>query len=121
MLLPVKKTGRPLLVGDDLDKQIQAYIIGLRKGHCTVNTAIVISAGEGIIMGHDPSLLVCNGGSMKLTKDWAKGLMQRMGLSKHIRLPQNHVCHSMIDFEKVREIFLNDVAAIVVMDEIPIH
>ncbi len=45
-LIPVKKRGRPLLIGDDLDNQVQAYIKDLRKSHAAVNTAIVIAAGK---------------------------------------------------------------------------
>ena len=56
VVLPVKKRGRPLKVGEMLDKQVQAYITELRKAHATVNTAIVISAGEGIVKAFDPSL-----------------------------------------------------------------
>ena len=69
VLLPSKKKGRPLLLGDELDKQVQAYITNLRSGHAVVNTAIVLALAEGIVKGSDPSLLVCNGGSVDLTKD----------------------------------------------------
>ena len=50
-VLPVKKQRRPLTFGEDLDKQVQAYVTELWKAHATVNTAIVISAGEGIAKG----------------------------------------------------------------------
>ena len=48
-MLPVKI--RPLTFGEDFDKQVQAYVTELWKAHATVNTAIVISAGEGIAKG----------------------------------------------------------------------
>ena len=51
VVLPVKKQRRPLTFGEDLDKQVQAYVTELWKAHATVNTAIVISAGEGIANG----------------------------------------------------------------------
>ena len=115
--LPVKKRGRPLLIGDDLDKQVQAYIKDLRKSHAAVNTAILISAGEGIVRGHDASLLSSNGGSLDITKDWAKYLMKRMGFSKRKATTKSTLSH--YDFDKVREIYLNNVSSIVVMEEIP--
>ena len=90
----------------------------LRKGHAAVNTAIVISAGEGIVMGHDASLLACNGGDIELTKDWAKSLMKRMGFSKCKATTKSSL--SQFDFDKVREIYLNDVASIVLLEEIPL-
>ena len=49
VVLPVKI--RPLTFGEDFDKQVQAYVTELWKAHATVNTAIVISAGEGIAKG----------------------------------------------------------------------
>ncbi len=80
--LPSKKRGQPLMIGEDLDKKVQLYVKQLRRTHATVNTAIVLSAGEGIVLGLDPSLLSRNGGTIELTRDWAKSLMQRMGLIK---------------------------------------
>ena len=41
LCLPVKKRGRPLMIGDILNRQVQQYISELRKAHATVNTAIV--------------------------------------------------------------------------------
>ena len=51
VVLPVKKQRRPLTFGEDFDKQVQAYVTELWKACATVNTAIVISAGEGIAKG----------------------------------------------------------------------
>ena len=116
-MLPVKKRGMPLTIGEDLDKQVQAYITELRKAQATVNTAIVISAGEGIVKGFDASLLSCNGGAIELTNDWAKSLMKRMGLSKRKATTKSSL--SEHDFDEVREIFLNDVSSVVVMEDIP--
>lgn len=52
VLLPVKKKGCPLSIKPEYDEQVQSYILDLRKGHCTVNTSIVLSAGERIVAGH---------------------------------------------------------------------
>ena len=80
--LPSKKTGRPLLLGNDLDKQVREYVKYLRECSTAVNTAVVIAAAEGIIMNKDASLLSSNGGGICLTKDWAKNLVKRMGMVK---------------------------------------
>ena len=74
--LPRKKTGRPLLVTEELDTQIQEYIKELRKRGLAINTSIVIASGRGIIMNKDANLLFENGGGINLTKDWAKYLMK---------------------------------------------
>ena len=47
--LPMAVKGRPLLLGKDLDHQIQAYIAYLREAGDVVNTAIVIAAATGIV------------------------------------------------------------------------
>ena len=99
VVLPVKKRGRPLLVGEILDKQVQMYIKELQKGHCIVNTAILISAAQGIVMAHDANLLSCNGGSIELKREWAKSLMMRMGLSKRKATTQSSL--SKFDFDEV--------------------
>ena len=91
----------------------------LRKAHATVNTAIVVSAGHGenIVQGFDASLLSSSGGTIQLTKDWAKSLMQQMGLSKRKATTKSSLLE--YDFEEVREIYLNDVCSIAMMEDIP--
>ena len=44
-VLPMVKTGCPLLLGNELDKEIQAYLIDLRKVGGHVNSAVAIVAG----------------------------------------------------------------------------
>ena len=77
-----RKRGHPLLLGNELDVQVQAYVNALRLNGRIVNTAIVIATGEGIVKDHDSNLLCENGGHIKLTKDWAKYLLQRMNFVK---------------------------------------
>ena len=79
--LPYKKYGRPLNVGEEVDSQVQAYIIHLREAGAPVNTAIVIATGKGIVMdkASDNSSASLN---ISLTKDWTKYLMKRMGMVK---------------------------------------
>ena len=49
VLLPAKRRGRLLLLGNELDKQVQEYIKSLRNGHAVVNMAIVLSVAKGIV------------------------------------------------------------------------
>ena len=74
LVLPQKKRGRPLLLGEQLDKQVQAYITQLRSAGGVVNTPIVIATGIGIVESYDANLLANNGGHIDLGKDWAKSL-----------------------------------------------
>ena len=67
--LPSKKKGRPLLLGEELDKQVCDYLQVLRNNGAAVNTAIVIACGDGIVRSKDVNLLAINGGSITLSKD----------------------------------------------------
>ena len=68
--LPRKKQGRPLLIGDELDKEVQAYIKHMREASSAVNTEVVIAAAEGILMNHDLK------SKIQLTTAWAKYLLK---------------------------------------------
>ena len=70
--LSCKKCGRPLLIGEELDEQVKQYITYLRKEGAVINVHVVMAVGEGIVMGKDANLLACNGGSIVLTKEWAR-------------------------------------------------
>ena len=47
--LPTKKRGRPFLLGEDLDSQVQAYLTHLQSTGLPVNTAITLGVAEGIV------------------------------------------------------------------------
>ena len=66
-----KKRGRPLLLGSELDKQMQVYLTTLCTNGAVINTAIAMACGEGAVKSHDSNLLECNGGHISLTKHWA--------------------------------------------------
>ena len=111
------KTGRPLLVGDELDKQVRQYLTDLRKRGCVINTRIAIAVGEGILLNKDANLLTSNGGGITLTKDWAKYLFKRMGLVK--RKGNTKAKVNIEDFDEIKKLFLLDIKGVVAMDEVP--
>ena len=80
--LPTKEQGRPLLLGQALDKAVQDYVTSMRNVEGVVNTAIVMAAAEGIIAARDRSLLIQHGGHIEIKKSWAKSLLGRMGYVK---------------------------------------
>ena len=47
--LPTKKTGRPLMLGKDLDEQVQAYLKERGRIGGVVNAAIVMVSAKGIV------------------------------------------------------------------------
>ena len=80
--LPKRKTGRPLMMGEDLDRQVQAYLRDLGKVGGGVNKELAIASARGIIRKKDSRLLAENGAPVALTKDWAHYLLVRMGYVK---------------------------------------
>ena len=81
--LETKKRGHPYLLGEEMDRQLQEYIKSLREAKAVINSAIVISAAEGIVKSHDSNLLESNGGHIKCTKHWAKHFLNRLAESHH--------------------------------------
>jgi hypothetical protein len=77
-----KKRGRPLLVGAELDTKVQKYVTVLRDNGAVIKSQIVIAAAKGILIGNDKTLLAENGGSIGISKTWAKSLLKRMNFVK---------------------------------------
>ena len=115
--LPTKAQGRPLLLGEKLDQAVQEYITNLRKVGGSVNSVIVLAAANGIIAAKDRSLLMEHGGHLVLTKAWAKSLLRRMGYVKRKCSNAGKVTYT--HFEELKEDFLADVKAEVLMNDIP--
>jgi len=63
-----------LLIGEDLDRQVQQFIREVQASGGVVNTAITLAAAKGIVLAEDANLLSENGGYLNLTSDWAKRL-----------------------------------------------
>ena len=80
--LETNKRGHLYLLGEEMDRQLQEYIKSLREAKAVINSAIVISAAEGIVKSHDSNLLESNGGHIKCTKHWAKYFLNRLGYVK---------------------------------------
>ena len=117
--LPCKKTGRPLLLGDELDKQVQEYVKYMRDRGTAVNTTVVMAAAEGIVKSKDANLLNNNGGSgsIEITKWWARSLLNRMGIVKRKACSKNKITPE--HFESLKGQFLLDIKQIVDLEEVP--
>ena len=72
--LPKKKQGRPLTLGD-----LDQYLRALRRAGAPVNARIVLAAAEGIVKATDRTMLIDNGGHIRLTLAWAYLTLKRMG------------------------------------------
>ena len=115
--LPCKKHERPLLIGKELDEQVKRYTTYLRKEGAVVNIYVVMAGGKGIVVGRDGNLLACNGGSLVLTKEWARYVLQRIGMVKHRANTKKKV--TVENFDELKKLFLLDIRNIVQMDEVP--
>jgi len=70
--LPVKKRGRPLLLGKKLDNSVQEYILKLRDHGCAINTTVVIAVARGVGTVLERTRLAKYGGPATLSIPWAK-------------------------------------------------
>ena len=75
-----------------------------------MNTTVVMGAAEGIISSS-------HGGHIDLTKSWAQSLLRRMGFVKRKCSTSGKI--SIARFDECKEIFLADVAAEVLINDIP--
>ncbi len=112
-----KKRGRPLMLGEELDKQVQKYVAELRQNGCPINTAILMATAEGIVKSRDSNLLQCNGGHININKHWAKNFLTRIGYVKRRANTKSKV--DVASFESYKAQFLFDIKTIAEMEEIP--
>ena len=117
MKLPGKKRGRPLILGEEMDTQVEVFLKRIRENGDMVNTAIVMATAEGIVQNHDSSLLASKGGLILTTKNWAKSLMTRMDFVK--RWANTKVKVFSTDFEEHKSQFVYDVKSIIEFEDIP--
>ena len=115
--LPMKKRGRPLLIGEKLDERVKHYICAVRDCGGVISTAITIAAATAIVRSEDRNLLSENGGHITLTKNWAKSLLYRMNFVK--RRGSSAAKIMVKNFDEVKEQFLLDIRGVVEMEEIP--
>ena len=112
-MLPLAKRGRPLLIKEILDNQVKAYI---RAHHAEGGPVIVIAVGRTIVWKYDPKLLVENAGPLSLTTNLAKSVLYRMN---YVKRKGCSTKKTMVhDFEGIKLNFLNDILAVVKMEDI---
>ena len=117
-VLPVKKRGRKVLLGDDLDQKVQIYLRKVREGGGAVSARIVSAAARGILLKYNPSMLAERGGPADLNQFWARSLLRRMKFVKR-KATTSKSKHAVTDFTKLKDAFLSDVVEAVTMEDIP--
>ena len=81
-VLPHKKRGRHLLLGDLLDEKVQMYLRGVQNGGGVVTARIAEAAAGAILMPCNQSLLAEKGRSVDLNRFRGYSLLTRMQLLK---------------------------------------
>ena len=105
------------MLGDDLDKQVQNYMFGLRDVGGSVDTTVVQAAAAGMVKQKNPMLLAENGGHITLTKDWACYLLQRIGYVKRKGTTKGTL--HVDSFDEIKREYLFDIKLIVAIEEVP--
>ena len=80
-----------MLISEELGRQVQEYIRDARKRGLPINTSVVIGVGYGIVMKKDTNRLTDVHGEIKLTYEWAKNLLRRMGFVKRKACSQSKI------------------------------
>ena len=80
-----------MLIGEELDRQVQEYIREARKRGLAINASVVICAGHGIVMNKHANRPTDVHGEIKLTNDWAKNFLRCMGFVKQKACSQSNI------------------------------
>ena len=78
---------------------------------------MVVGLARGVLLKHDQTSLKEFGGSIVLTKGWAKQFLRRLGYTKCRGSTKAKILPG--NFEEIRDSFLVEVMSVVVMEEIP--
>ena len=76
----------------------------------------MIATGKGIVMDKANDIFIASP-DIYLTKDWAKYFMKHMGMLK--RRANTNAKTTVINFDELKETFLQDIKHSILMDEIP--
>jgi hypothetical protein len=116
--LPAKKRGRPLLLQEDIEKQLQLYLKKVRDQGGVITASVAVAAARGILLFYDSSRLVEFGGHIELSRQWAYHLLGRMNFVRR-KATTSKSKHTPADFLQLKQGFLDDVVSVVKMEEIP--
>lgn len=78
------------MLGIKLDDQLQQKIVSLRAQQASINCHVVLGVARALLLKHSKSSLSEFGGPIKLEKEWARQLLQRMGFSKRSQQLKSH-------------------------------
>ena len=82
-----------------------------------ITTTVVLAAGEAVVWTHNKELLHNDGSPIKLTRHWAKSLLDRMCFVKRKATTSAKVGPSC--FAELKEQYLLDIKVVVKMAKVP--
>ena len=115
--LKEKKNGRPLILGEDLDRKVRAYIQDTRQLGNAITTRVVMAGALSIVKKKDKNLLAENGGHIMINKSWARYLLQCVNYVKRKTCSKAKV--TVLNFDELKANFLCDIKATAEKEEIP--
>ena len=115
--LPERKRGRPPILGEKLDTYLRSYITAMRSRGTPVGSNIVIGVARGILLKHNRSALKEFGGTVQLSKGWAKQVLHRMGFTK--RRANSKAKVTPANFEEIKKTYIIEIKSVVAIEEIP--
>ena len=118
--LPLKKRGRRVLLGQELDMKVQMYQKKVRDGGAAVSARIAMAATQGILLKCDRTKLAEFGAPVQLNRYWAHSLLKRMKFVQR-KATTARSKHTIANFNELKESFLTNVVTTVTMEEIPPH
>ena len=117
--LGVVKRGRKLALGETLDAEVKHYIKRLQENGTAVSIALVQAAAQGYLLGRDRTVLAEYGGHVRITWDWARFLLRRMGYVRRKATTKANLQLPEDKFQHIKASFLQQIVALVKAHSIP--
>lgn len=74
----IPRAGRPAMLKDEYTTEIKAILHNLRASGGAISRKTVIAVGNGVLSVRCPELMTKNGGNIKLSTKWARGVLKSM-------------------------------------------
>jgi hypothetical protein len=105
--LPKSPRGKPLLLGEKLDEEVQNWIRKVRLNGEVVNARIVMAGAEAIVQKHARHKLSKYGGHIDIKKCFAVSILRHLGFDK--RKGTKSVKQLPTDFEEIKHSYIEKI------------
>ena len=96
---------------------MENLVASLQSRGSPVSSHVVVDLARGVLLKYNRTSLKEFGGSIVLTKGWAKQFLRRLRYTKHRGSTKAKILPG--NFEEIRDSFLVEVMSVVAMEEIP--